>query len=116
MGWPAISPQIADNNNEECYTPPSRAESAARSTPNYEGKKKKKKKRQVVQFAVKTFNNVHRPSKAAWIALFRLTYYKQYVQQRLRYQMQMTLADTNCRSETEWLNAACSFIPNTASI
>ena len=95
----------------EMLHPPSHAESSMQITPNYVGDKG-----EVVRFAVRTFNYKNRPRNANWVALFRLTYYKQYIQQGLRYQMQMTLADTNCKSESEWLNAACSFIPNAASI
>ena len=95
----------------EMLHPPSHAGSSMQTTPNYVGDKG-----EVVQFTVRTFNYRNRPRNPNWVALFRLTYYKQYVQQGLRYQMQMTLADTNCKSESEWLNAACSFIPNAASV
>ena len=110
MGLSTISNQIA-TSNEGCYTPPSHAESSTQTTPNYVGDKG-----EVVQFAVRTFNYENRPGNASWAALFRLTYYKQYVQQGLRYQMQMTLAETNCKTEEEWLKSTCSLIPNTASL
>lgn len=73
-------------------------------------------KGRVINFAVSSFNRRYRPEGNNWAALFRLTYYKKYVQQGLKYQMQMTLAETNCTTEKDWLNCVCTLIPNTASI
>lgn len=70
----------------------------------------------IIQFAVNSFNRKYKPTGTNWVTLFRLTYYKTYVQQGLRYQMQMTLAKTNCTTEEDWLNAICTPVPNTASI
>lgn len=83
----------------------------APTTEGYEGDKG-----DIIQFAVNPFNRKYKPTGTNWVTLFRLTYYKTYVQQGLRYQMQMTLAKTNCTTEKDWLNAICTPVPNTASI
>uniref|UniRef100_A0AAQ4PU20 Cystatin domain-containing protein n=1 Tax=Gasterosteus aculeatus aculeatus TaxID=481459 RepID=A0AAQ4PU20_GASAC len=110
MGWPELSHRFV-SNDEDCYTPPSHTATRAQSTTAYEGEKGK-----VVRFAVKQFNLEKRPVGINQVMLFRLTYYKRYVQQGLRYQVQMTLGETNCTAENELLKTACTLIPNTASI
>jgi len=99
------------SDDEDCYTPASHTAPDEQSMSQYQGDKG-----EVICFAVKTFNYDYRPKNTNWVSLFRLTYYKNYVQHGLKYKMQMTLAETNCATEKEWLNSDCCLIPNTASI
>lgn len=62
------------------------------------------------------FNHKNTLPGSNWAAFYRLTYYKRYIQQGLRYQMQLTLAETNCTSERQWSTSVCTLVPNTALI
>lgn len=110
LGWRTFIDRFA-KDDEDCYIPASQIKPDEQSMSQYQGDKG-----EAIRFAVKTFNYKFGSANANWVSLFRLTYYKKYVLQGLRYKMQMTLAETNCKTESEWLNSGCSLIPNTASI